>query len=712
MGSIRSERISKSSQPLLAPEGVMLVATLIASAMMLSIIFYPTLVNKLYIADDLGTFTIPLRHLYAEGLRAGRIDVWTPALFYGFYEHGEGQMGMFHPFNLLLYRLFPFVLAFGINLLAIDLALWAGSYFLFYRWTKDRIGAAFGAFVFAFAGSNMPAIVHVNRVAVVAHIPWMLWVIDRYIRRDGRQARYWWAAIALLNGSAILFGYPFWFGLCLVLQAWYLSYLIAEGASVRRAASAACGVTVGLLIGAIQLIPTWGLLQLSNRAHPSLGFLAFGSLHPVNVLQWLNPYLFRGRAMGGLALYEISIYAGIGPLLLFLWLCAREHRNCERLPLFLLGLALVGLFLSFGIYNGVFDFYSRLPGFNIFRNPGRLSQLTLFAIAGGSALAIKELGGSSRPSSSRLFNLLSALWLILSPITLLMRRAFLPMLHHDPFQASESRVLAGCAVVCAGIVLFWCALHRRGLWLAVFLIFSLCDISVYEASLLLRFPLGGFNYYEAERAPVPPSAPVAAEGDDDQLTMGGYHLVNGYAGLMPPDVLPLTDPNYLQALGVAAVQDGPSKWTTVVLPPSPRVRFELPFFSAKPIEAMRQVDLTKVAVLTRQVKVDASATGSVQIVDEHPGFLRIAAESNGPMFCVLVQRFHPGWTASMNGQKLDLMPVDGNLTGLVFPGGKQSIVLEFHPRDLSLGRNIALIGLLLLALGFLGHAWSARRLLY
>ena len=73
------------------------------------------------------------------------------------------------------------------------------------------------------------------------------------------------------------------------------------------------------------------------------------------------------------------------------------------------------------------------------------------------------------------------------------------------------------------------------------------------------------------------------------------------------------------------------------------------------------------------------------------------------MFCVLVQRFHPGWTASMDGKELDLMPADVNLTGFVFPGGKQTITLEFHPRDLSLGRDVTWIGLLLLVLGFLAQ---------
>jgi hypothetical protein len=71
---------------------------------MLWTIFSPALLNEFYIADDLGSFTIPLRHLYAEGLHAGRVDLWCSALFGGFYMRGEGQMGMLHPLHVFLYR--------------------------------------------------------------------------------------------------------------------------------------------------------------------------------------------------------------------------------------------------------------------------------------------------------------------------------------------------------------------------------------------------------------------------------------------------------------------------------------------------------------------------------------------------------------------------------------------------------------------------------
>ena len=114
---------------------------------MLWMLSWPALLSKFYIADDLGCFSIPLRHLYMEGLRAGRVDLWSPSLFGGFYMHGEGQTGMFHPMHLLLYRFVPFVQAFTLEIVTIYVVLFSGSYLLFWHWVRDRIAASFGAFV-------------------------------------------------------------------------------------------------------------------------------------------------------------------------------------------------------------------------------------------------------------------------------------------------------------------------------------------------------------------------------------------------------------------------------------------------------------------------------------------------------------------------------------------------------------------------------------
>ena len=328
------------------PGAIALTAIMLASFVGFWMIFRPVLNGKLYLEEDLLNFNIPIRFLYAEGLRAGRIDIWTSSLFHGFYMHGEGQMGMFHPLHLLLYKFVPLTQAVGSEILINYLALWVGSGLLFYRWTRDWMAAWFGAFVLTFAGPVIPSIIHINKLAVLAHVPWSLLALDYGIRGYGRHANYAFAAFALFNGSAILLGHPPFFMLLLILQLWYAAYLWSERVPLIRLLYAVCAFATGLAIGAIQLLPTWNVLQASSRAQTSYKFLAFGSLYPINLLQWVNPYFLRNRVAGSFGPWEISIYAGIGPLLLFLWLCTRRQNEQKRLTIFLLALAVAGLFLG------------------------------------------------------------------------------------------------------------------------------------------------------------------------------------------------------------------------------------------------------------------------------------------------------------------------------------------------------------------------------
>ena len=312
---------------------------------MLWMLSWPALLSKFYIADDLGCFSIPLRHLYMEGLRAGRVDLWSPSLFGGFYMHGEGQTGMFHPMHLLLYRFVPFVQAFTLEIVTIYVVLFSGSYLLFWHWVRDRLAASFGAFVCTLVGTNLMQIVHTNQIAVVAHAPWLMIALKHCIVGDRRYRTRWCMVVALLNGSELLLGYPYYYVMSTALQVWYVLYLTSGRMSSRDVLRAGLATVVGLLIGAVQLVPTWSALKASSRASPTFDFLSEASLHPLNFLQWASPYVFAGRKFGAFGPHELCIYAGIGPLLLFVWLCTKKDDPDRRLIVFLFALAILGVFL-------------------------------------------------------------------------------------------------------------------------------------------------------------------------------------------------------------------------------------------------------------------------------------------------------------------------------------------------------------------------------
>src|SRR5690348_1869498 len=99
----------------------------VCSGALLVPLVLPLIASRVFVFNDLAWFHLPLRYLYQQAMRAGDTVLWTPSLFAGFYLHGEGQIGLFHPFHQLLYRVLPLPAAFNLELIANYPAAFAGT---------------------------------------------------------------------------------------------------------------------------------------------------------------------------------------------------------------------------------------------------------------------------------------------------------------------------------------------------------------------------------------------------------------------------------------------------------------------------------------------------------------------------------------------------------------------------------------------------------
>ena len=167
------------------------------------------MLGRVYVADDLGEFHLPLRNFYAEQLRAGERFDWMPSLFGGFYVTGEGQLGGYHPLHGLLYRWLPLGAAFDLELLASYPLLFGGMFLFLRRWLQRSDAALFGSLAFTFCGFNLLHFVHPNAVAIVAHLPWMLLAIELSLTEPtGPRRAVAELGLGLLVASQLLLGYP------------------------------------------------------------------------------------------------------------------------------------------------------------------------------------------------------------------------------------------------------------------------------------------------------------------------------------------------------------------------------------------------------------------------------------------------------------------------------------------------------------------------
>ena len=89
------------------------------------------------------------------------------------------------------------------------MAAFAGTWWFLRRLRFGTEPALFGAMLFGFSGFVLLHHHHINMVAVVAHLPWLLGAADVLIVEDARRPRRLaFAAVALILGSAFLIGFP------------------------------------------------------------------------------------------------------------------------------------------------------------------------------------------------------------------------------------------------------------------------------------------------------------------------------------------------------------------------------------------------------------------------------------------------------------------------------------------------------------------------
>ncbi len=313
--------------------------SLLAGVILMSLLAMPFFSGGFYTADDLGNFHLPARAYYAQQLARGEAFDWMPSIFAGFYLTGDGQVGTYHPVHHFLYRFLPLRAALGWEYLLSYPLMLSGMYFLLRRRLGRRDAAMLGSLAFTFSSFNLLHFVHPNEVAAVAHIPWLLTMID-IVLVDARRWRVALAQafLALLTGSQLLLGCPQFVWYSLLAESCFAAFLIVtrrysprDGCETMptcrvcigcRRSSLSCVIIakmIGLLVGAVQLLPTLDALLHSTVAVGDSPEAA--TLHPINLVQLIAPYLPIDRAFGGSA-HELSLYVGAVPLMLALWVFA------------------------------------------------------------------------------------------------------------------------------------------------------------------------------------------------------------------------------------------------------------------------------------------------------------------------------------------------------------------------------------------------------
>ncbi|HEX4566291.1 MAG TPA: hypothetical protein VH138_06640, partial [Vicinamibacterales bacterium] len=348
--------------------------------------------------NDVLGFHVPLRTLYQQMLLHGDPPIWTSALFAGFDLHGEGQIGAYHPLHQIFYRALPLDVALNLEILLTYVSAVAGTYWFLRRLAFEAHGAMFGAMVFGLGGFMLTHFPHVNMLACVAHMPWVLGCFDVLLvdeRRSRRATAF--AATAVLIGSEVLLGFPQALWWTVLTGSAFLLWR-SRPIAWRRLVAPASAVAIGLLIGGIQLLPTLAAAAQSVRVKETRSFLLGYSLHPWNIVQLWSPYALKTRAftrLDRLQFHEFALYPTAFGVLAPIWIAVRRASLERRRGLIVAAsvFAAVMFVLALGRYGGLAGVILYLPVVGRLRAPARYILLFQLALATLAAIAVEDLAG-------------------------------------------------------------------------------------------------------------------------------------------------------------------------------------------------------------------------------------------------------------------------------------------------------------------------------
>ena len=627
--------------------------SLLAAVILLALLATHFFAVGLYTAGVLDKIHLPAKTFPVEQPVHDESFDWTPDVYSDFCLTGEGQVGTYHPLHYVLYRYLPLRTALVWEYLCSYPLMLAGMYFLLRRRLRRQDAAMLGSLAFTLSSFNLLNFVHPNAVAAVAHIPWLLALID-IIMVDARR----WkvataqALLALLTGSQILLGCPQYVWFSLVAEASFTLFLVMtrrylprDGCETLPTCCVCVGCWrnsslrvviskgIGLLVGAVQLLPALEAFSQGTRGGGASA--ASATLHPINLIQLVAPYLPVNRVFGGYT-HELSLYVGAVPLMLALSVFVRrcDLGPMKRLAQGAAALAVAALLLALGSHCRFIAWPNSIPWLGWLQFSCRYMILFQFAVAVLAAIGFMVVTREARQQQK-----------IRRCLPILGRRLRAAALWRQ-FEILGATVLVSLAVAVAGLILR-------------------SNHQVAPVSYVLAGPL----------LMAAAAALVIAAAQGSRGAMVGLILFMaadlGYYGLtwmQVPDPLPLV------------------RLIPHVAPKSHTV------------EDLAKLDIRSDAPGESGAALPPGKTETAVLTEFRSGQMAVRVGCRSPQVLVIAECYHPAWQCTIDGHSKRVYRVDDDFLGCIVEPGDSEVRLEFHADSLFRGRFLTFAGLGLIGL--------------
>jgi len=723
------------------------------------------------VGGDTYRYFLPQKVVYAELLHRHELPLWNSWVGFGYPIIDESQTGVFYPPNVLLYSLLSVNTAYNFNfLLHYVLA------FLF-TWMYARAiglsgwGSGLAALVFTF-GWFPPRSGLEWAILTGAWLPAALWSCERFLVTRRPRFALLLSTVLCLQLLAGHFNLAFLTVLTLVayvpLRLFFANRdLPAETRTRAKSLGGLSLVAVGTagLLAAVQLVPTWQLMRLSQRVEQGPDHnLRSGAIPVWYWSQLVEPWYWYGLGTNRQAALdaaraelggrtnpvEAHLFVGLVPLLLALAWTAIAVKRRDRLSLVWAGLGLAALVYTTG---WLVPIGQHLPGFKYFSAPGRYGLITTLAaavLAGkgldwlrqtdscvlqvgvlvafvgamftglmltGEAQSVSQLNGRPSPFT------LGDLTLSDGPISVLLLLGVLAAL-----VAWLGRFLARgstqqLAMTCGRWTFTACA------FVAPTLEFWLVSRVVADSELVESPPIRALDaspvreLLSRQKQPARVLAPVANLPSVLGAAVTPPYLTFAPAAYFDPALemppAPATDSSpeqkakslrqqidWLRRAGVThvlAFEPLDAAWPV-------RLVWEGVDPLLNPAWARLQpLLLYKLEGSRGRVAWESAAAGQeASVTDYRPTRVVLEAHSPAGGRVILTDLHYPGWTVTVDGATAEAQLVDGQFRGVTLTGGAHEVVWSYSPRDVYWGLFVSAAAWVALAIFALTLVWSSR----
>lgn len=659
--------------------------------------FFDIIIGASTLKWDIIDANFPFQAFQSYCEQQGSISLWDPYTYLGSAMHSK--MAMYYPLRFISAQISEYTLL-KLNIEFVLHILVAG--FGMYVFSKQKgfkhLTALFVSVGYMLSGFFVGNAQHMSWVISGALLPWVLWsyfllvTSNRFIRIP---------LFALIFFSFISGRYPafsivacYGIGIEIIWKTILYSKSKQYSQLKKFFTSQIFALIPLLLLGGVIIVSHSDMVQLVARGNGvSLTQALFGSLRPWHAITTVFPFMitYIKSNFWEIDIAFVNMYIGISGILYTLF-SIRLISQKNILKLWIFSLFFIALSLGNDIPLRAF-FYEYVPLYNIFRFPALFRLFFMWSFLLLAAYSFEYI--ETRITKKQIITILCviiAAYTSLAIYTLFVhtRNAFPEYVnwHAFVFTLDKTHAISIQSVTIAFIYICGLiyVLKRKALFtshtFAKLMVFLMCTDML--TATLLQKAITVTNQQDAFTAQEKiDSLPKSIHTwDIHEQALNQYHPSLQIAK-------PLWRNN--QIFYTKRTFDG---YTSFIYKHT-EILYRSPYFDTiaryplfyVPQHIITETDTTymcsseKIAIIPDSMSFLKYTTGQAQLtfIEGSNNFFTIHAETSDSVLLVCMQNRYPGWTAYINSQETEILPVNHACMGIIIPNGTSEITFAYKP---------------------------------